>query len=358
MIDLKSLYPQCPRARLGAHLMCWFDGLGGNGHIAPGYASTDAAVISRQADLMQACGISWINIDYYPGEATTDVASRLWLAECAKRGMAFSLCMDGSSKASTAAMVTALNDLSWAFASPAYKRNAGKPQVSEFDSQSVDWTVIQSQFPSLSFLHLHKQFAWINVDANALAELKSENAAIGPDGWQAVWAGFHDFNWGNGPERFVDYQNGQTFLESFGCLSPSCADILLVTWNDYDERTGMERNFDEALNSPPKICMWPPPITGKYLWPLPLGNVLSSLVTSPVSLIVATQVSKTLNAAAIGPGIVRIEVWDDTTGVKLAEQQGGTISYPVPQTLPSGTSIILQAVGSNDAVLAKQAVTL
>jgi hypothetical protein len=278
-MQLKDFTPQAPNARWGAHIMLWFDNVGGGGHMSPGYQSFDPAVVFHQAELMQRLGISWVNGDWYGNEATTYKAGRLWLTECERRNMEFSVCMDGKSKDSTANMIADLTALAWAFKSPAYKHDQnGKLQVSEFDAKGVDWNAVQAQFPDISFLHIHKQFAWVEASEglNAISTLRSVNKSIGANGWQAAFPGFHDNNWGNGPERFVDYRNGQTWLDTCATVTADCRDVFLVTWNDYDERSGMERNLDEAMNTPPSICAWPPPIGGKYLWPLPMGTVLSA----------------------------------------------------------------------------------
>jgi hypothetical protein len=273
---LKDFAPQAPNAKWGAHVMCWFDNKGENNHISPGYASTDLAVISRQADLMQSVGISWINIDFYQNETTTLNAAKAWLKECEHRGMEFSLCMDGDSKTSTSAMSSALQAASWAFQSLAYKRSlTGQLEVSDYDAQGIDWIALQAQFPNIKFLHLHSGYAWVEITADAVGNIKSQNSQIGANGWQGVFAGFHDFNWGKGPERFVDYRNGQTFKDTCATITPNCRNVFVITWNDHDERTGIERNLDEATGSP-TITQWPPPDTGKYQWPLPLGGIFGS----------------------------------------------------------------------------------
>jgi phosphatidylinositol-3-phosphatase len=272
---LQDFTPQAPSARWGAHVMPWFAKGSNSPHMDVNYDSDDPATIARQAELMQQWGIEWINVDFYASIPTIVSAAKLWLAECARRGMGFSLMMDGNAKLSTQAMLNALATLGWAFNSPAYKRDAsGKLEVADFQA-SVDWAQIQSQYPNHSFLHVHQQVGWINAaaGAGAIAKAQQENAAIGAQGWQAAWPGFHDNDWGAGPERYVDYRDGQTFKDSCATITADCRDILLVTWNDHDERTGIERNLDEASG---KAFLWPPPVTGKYLWPLPLDGIFDS----------------------------------------------------------------------------------
>lgn len=356
---LVDLLPASFTGTIVFHDTPWFGA--GSSHRDVGYASDTIVTVNAKLDLIQEFGKGlqpWqlcLMIDWYGPTVDTivDMATQMTRSACQSRGLKFSLCFDkgiGNQSEMQAALSYANSKYFW---SPAFLQDEnGKLLSIEFGTAgSLDWPTLLSPYPNLRVLHWANDpvsgYSWIKVpNPDPINQLVSDNLRVY---MPSASAGFddHDPNnssqsiWG-GPARFAPYNLGQSWdaiWSNIRLINPAPKFIQIVTLSDHEERTGILGNLGFPNIIPDVI--------------LPTGDVIPNV---SISLTVITQ--KTFTATATGSGVVRMEIWDDTAGNKLAEQSGSTITYTVPASIPAGHVIILQAVGLNDTVLAKESVPL
>lgn len=163
---------------------------------------------------------------------------------------------------------------------PQYLHYDGRPVVFEFGMDAVgeaDWSKIQSAFPQILWIHIHKQgfdlnesggaFAWIDAphknslmgnnpmsrlnDFYRYAHTERSKLTVG-----AVYKGFDDSlaPWGKTNPKYIDQSCGKTWLRSFDFINMQYNDkvqlpfVQLLTWNDYEEGTALETGIDNCVS--------------------------------------------------------------------------------------------------------------
>lgn len=268
-----------PNLRVGTHMMGW--------HPNPtsrltAYTSNNAATIQRQLQAMKAFGISVVVLTW---QGTTvdpklqNVADLLSQQIAADGTMQFMLLLDPgivkyrvskantpeqemSAQLSSAAVQTILNRPGYRTRTvqvDPYTVKTVRP-VLDFDTQ-VDFTKVAPGPTPVEFWMRHVDYSWPEIVStiptfktnNALPSMKGPGVAFGffdggyphdilnPAMPLFKATGGIDWNtssWGPGvgAARLIAPMAGQTFLQSLDTINKNTDLILLVTWNDYDEK--------------------------------------------------------------------------------------------------------------------------
>jgi len=271
--DIHSLLYSGNTTKVYAHLMVWF---GGSSHMNVGYSSTDAGQVTRQINDMISRGIDGVIIDWYGSNSFEDQATQVVMAEAESHpGFTFAIMVDqGAIKwdscSGCSPQQALLSQLQYVeqkyFPSPAYMTDQGRPVVTNFDidlAYSIDWNALNAALSThplflfqnnSGFTHVLSggSYSWVMPTTSdyGVSYLSSFYGAGISSGEQVVGAAYKGFNdslaaWG--AHRVMGQQCGQTWLKTFSEINglynstKSLPALQLVTWNDYEEGTAIER---------------------------------------------------------------------------------------------------------------------
>lgn len=307
--------------KIMAHLMPWFcqpssappGGYNGSqtcgGHIATGYDSVNANLISAQAIAMQRVGLSGWVMDWYKQHDNVALAWKTYFANNPSSTLVFAMMEDGNGTPKTncpqngtdqtTCLTSAFNsDLDYLnatyFGNSKYDTDGGRPVVYFFVNEGswaspTNWTTVWTNVKSHTGTYSNPPkfifenasgathtssdgaFSWLAPFSltgtasqedwaqsyytgfyDTLAPLYSSKLAVG-----SLKKGFDDFfaSWKPSPNRVTGQQCGQvvqfvanqiTHSGDFG-TGQQLKKAQLATWNDYEEGTELETGIDNCL---------------------------------------------------------------------------------------------------------------
>lgn len=271
----------------------WF---GRPGHINVGYSSQDRVVLQRQIEQAKELGISGFVVNWYGPDNEFEDRSYSTLQELANRSnfnVALMYDEDNSDPSNTTNRT--LNDLQYAYEqyiatnarvpNHSYLRYNGRPVIFVFPKNGrTDWKVVRKAvdgWPDPPFL-IYKDinsgkytdafdgfYAWVHPgkegwkrDGSNWGEDYLENfyktmstkypdkVAVG-----AAWPGFDDSRASWSRNRRMDSRCGRTFEDSLRAFrryydaARPLPFLMIVTWNDYEEGTAIERGYANCGNN-------------------------------------------------------------------------------------------------------------
>jgi hypothetical protein len=268
----------------------WF---GDRDHIDVGYSSHDRVVLGRQIEQAQNLGISAFVVDWYgKRKPFLDAAFFLLQQEAVKKNFKVVLMYDEpeDSPDYTAAAMSSLDYAYDQYIGPqaphrsAYLTYNGRPVIFIWPrGKHTDWKQVREHIqgwqanPILimedgDMRHadvLDGFYAWVQPGERGwtpdgsnwgreylesfykkMKEKYPNKIAVG-----AAWPGFNDRKASWSLNRYMDSRCGKTFEESlrvfrrFYTSSDPLPFLLVVTWNDYEEGTAIERGVDNCLES-------------------------------------------------------------------------------------------------------------
>lgn len=268
----------------------WF---GDNDHIDVGYSSHDRVVLGRQVEQAQNLGISAFVVDWYgKRKPFLDAAFALMQQAAAERNFKVALMYDEpeDSPDYTTAAITTLDDAYERYIGPkapnraAYLTYNGRPVIFLWPrSKQTDWSQVRRHVqgweanPILLMEDggmrysdvLDGYYAWVQPGERGWAadgsnwgreylesfykkmrEKYPTKIAVG-----AAWPGFNDRKASWSLNRYMDPRCGKTFEESLRLFrryytnSDPLPFLLVVTWNDYEEGTAIERGVNNCRGS-------------------------------------------------------------------------------------------------------------
>jgi len=260
----------------------WF---GDREHMDVGYSAHDRVVLGKQIEQAQNLGISAFVVDWY-GKRKSFLDASIFLMQqtAAEKGFKVALMYDEpeSAEDATAAAVNSLDYAYDQYIGPkapnrsAYLTYEGKPVVFVWPrSKDTDWKAVRQHLqgwetPAVLFME-DGAGKLADVFDGFYAWVKPGDKGWSPDGsnWGrdylegfykkmkqqypnklaigAAWPGFDDRKASWSENRFMDSRCGKTFEESlrlwrkFYTNSDPLPFLLVVTWNDYEEGTAIER---------------------------------------------------------------------------------------------------------------------
>ena len=260
----------------------WF---GRPGHINVGYSSQDPAVLARQVAEAKDLGISGFVVNWYgPSHAFEDRAYSLLQDVAAGNDFAVAILYDENSDDPGHTTDDAINDLNYAHdhyiaagaSARAYLRYNGRPVIFIFPKDGhTDWQRVRQAVntwadpPLLLYKDVDPRlvgdfdgfYAWVhpgrggwaadgsNWGQSYLEHFYSEMTSQYPDKLAvgAAWPGFDDRRASWSRNRLMSARCGKTFADSLHLFRRYYNDqrplpfLLIVTWNDYEEGTAIER---------------------------------------------------------------------------------------------------------------------
>jgi len=273
-------------------------------HWNPPYTSTDPLVIAHHIQAAKAMSISGFVVDWYgPSLANgdergfMDQATAELLRQSAGQGFQVALMYDEgavrNAETLTAAYTTRMiSDLLYArqyLTAPAYLNINGHPALFVFPYPDVDpyidWPEVRSQLGiTITLLdedpnpddrphdaHFDGFYAWVQPAASTwltdgtewghdyltwfynvmtgLSPTYTNKVAVG-----GVWQGFDDSNAPWGQNRYMWPRCGQTWRDTWQLANQYNPPYVMIdTWNDFEEGTGIEFGTGECL-MPPRIA--------------------------------------------------------------------------------------------------------
>lgn len=267
----------------------WF---GNPKHINVGYSSQDPQVLTQQIEKAKGLGISAFVVNWYGPRKTFENESYMLLQKAAaQNNFKVAIMYDEDTEYPGPATEAVLVDLQYAYdryigpnALPtrsAYLRYHGRPVIFIFPKQGdTDWNKVRRMAnswedpPLLIFKDINKKYANDFDGFYAWVE-------PGPDGWKpdgsnwgrsylenfytrmtndypdkiavgAAWPGFDDTRAAWSQHRYMSNRCGKTFEQSLRLFrryyppSNPLPFLMLVTWNDYEEGTAIERGFSHC----------------------------------------------------------------------------------------------------------------
>lgn len=264
----------------------WF---GHPAHIDVGYSTQDRVVLEKQVERAQELGISGFVVNWYGQRNPFEDRSYAMLQEVAAgHGFRVALMYDEDRRDPEQATENAIRDLQYAYEryigpqaivpTSSYLTHDGRPVIFIFPKgKQTDWRQVRqalAQWPAPPLLiykfsrtDFEEEFdgfyAWVHP---------------GDKGWQpdgsnwgrsylesfyqtmnsryrnkiivgAAWPGFDDSQASWGLNRRMDHRCGRTFQESLRVFRRHHNDsnplpfLMIVTWNDYEEGTAIERGL-------------------------------------------------------------------------------------------------------------------
>lgn len=284
-VPLRSLLYDGATTRIWVRFMPWF---GDKGHVDVGYRSDDRNQVRRQVEDMMSRGITGAIVDWYgPHQEAKNKTTELLMREAEARNAEFQFalsydkgslkdCKDGCDQ--TAQVV---KDLTYAYNtfenSPAYLRLNGRPAVFFFglEKAGIDWQRLRSALPGNPLFFFRNSgafrdpaddggYSWIAPEAVKSGDPMSleylervyraarehrEKLVVG-----SAYKGFNDSMAGWGKGRVIDQQCGQTWLATFAMAGrffsrkDQLPDLLIATWNDYEEGTEIESGIENCVS--------------------------------------------------------------------------------------------------------------
>ena len=270
-------------------------------HTNPPYTSTDPLVIARHITAAKAMSISGFVVDWYGPSLTNgdergfmDQATAELVRQSAGQSFQVALMYDEGAVRTAEALTTAyttrmISDLLYArqyLTAPAYLNINGHPALFVFPYPDVDphidWAEVRAHLGLTVTLidedpnpgdpqhdaHFDGFYAWVqpghypwspdgldwgedylkwfyNVMAG-LAPTYTNKVAVG-----GVWPGFDDSSAPWGQNRYIWPRCGQTWRDTWGLAHQyNPPFVLIATWNDFEEGTGIEFGTGECLVPP------------------------------------------------------------------------------------------------------------
>ncbi len=281
-LPLRSLLYDGARTRIWVRYMPWW---GDKGHIDIGYRSDDRAQVSRQVADMVSRGITGAIVDWYgPRQERKNTSTLHLMREGEAQGLQFALSYDkGSLKDCTGGCdMTAhmIADLSYAYRTfeqlPAYMQINGRPALFFFglEKAPVDWQRLRVSLPGRPLLFFRNSGAFNNHDDDGgyswvapeavkpgdeisleylqrfyrAAREHPDKLVVG-----SAYKGFDDSQAGWGKHRVIEQDCGDTWLATFATAGrffsrgDQLPDLLVVTWNDYEEGTEIESGIENCV---------------------------------------------------------------------------------------------------------------
>ncbi len=280
---LRSLLYDGADTHVWVRFMPWF---GDKGHLDIGYRSDDRAQIRRQVTDMLSRGITGAIVDWYgPHQEFKNRTTQRLMQEAEAQNLQFAISYDkGSLKDcrggcdQTGQMTS---DLNYAFRtfenSPAYLRIEGHPAVFFFglEKYPIDWRRLRSSLPGQPLFFFRNSGAFRNPDDDGAYSWIAPEAVKPGDPMSAeylerfyraardnprkyavgsAYKGFNDSIAGWGKGRVIDQQCGETWLDTFATAgrfysrNNQLPDLLVVTWNDYEEGTEIESGIENCVS--------------------------------------------------------------------------------------------------------------
>ncbi|HYY69614.1 MAG TPA: endo-1,3-alpha-glucanase family glycosylhydrolase [Terriglobales bacterium] len=268
--------------RVVAAYQPWF---GRSGHINVGYSSQDRMVLERQVAEAKDLGIAGFVVNWYgPNHPFEDRAYSLLQDVAAGNDFSVAIMYDENADDPGHTTEDSINDLNYAFeryiagrrSSNAYLRYNGRPVIFIFPKGGhTDWRRVRQAVNSWSEppLLLYKDidprvandfdgfYAWVhpgrggwtpdgsNWGQSYLEHFYAEMTGQYPDKLAvgAAWPGFDDRRASWGRNRRMNPRCGKTFADSLRLFRRYYNNqhplpfLLIVTWNDYEEGTAIER---------------------------------------------------------------------------------------------------------------------
>ena len=270
-----------------AAYQAWF---GDPRHINVGYSSQDKVVLERQIEEAKNLGISGFVVNWYgPRKAFEDRSYALLQQLATQHAFSISLMYDEPDESPTPTEDT-IRDLQYAYehyigaqapTRSAYLTYEGRPVVFIFPKGgSTDWHRVRealsswAQPPLLLYKDANSRvapnfdgfYAWVHPGNGGwskdgsnwgeqyldsfyrnMTSKYSDKLAVG-----AAWPGFDDSRASWGRNRRMNSRCGKTFEESLRYFRRYYNDsrqlpfLLIVTWNDYEEGTAIERGLQRC----------------------------------------------------------------------------------------------------------------
>lgn len=264
----------------------WF---GSNDHIDVGYSSQDRIVIQKQISEAKNLGISGFLVNWYgPRMEYMDRSYSLMQTEAAQPGFKVAILYDEAVDNPGHETDAVIVDLQYAYdryisdqAGPsriAYLRYNGRPVIFIFPKTTkTDWNRVRqvvNSWPDRPLL-IYKDptseyasdfdgfYAWVepgkqgwspngkNWGEDYLQDFYQRMRSKYPDkiAVGAAWPGFDDSRASWSLNRHIDSRCGKTFEDSLRLFRRYYTDqeplpfLLIVTWNDYEEGTAIERGY-------------------------------------------------------------------------------------------------------------------
>jgi hypothetical protein len=245
----------------------WF---GRPGHINVGYSTQDPVVLRNQIAQAQDLGISGFVVNWYgPRKDFEDRSYALLQRLAAENRFQVALMYDEMTDRPQDATADALADLRYAYenyigpnargARHSYLRYQGRPVIFIFPKGlNTDWRRVRQYFDGFyAWVHPGRE-GWRPDGSNwgrsylegfyrDMSAKHEDKLAVG-----AAWPGFDDSRASWSRNRRMDPRCGKTFAESLRLFRRYYSDerplpfLLIVTWNDYEEGTAIERGLQQC----------------------------------------------------------------------------------------------------------------
>jgi hypothetical protein len=264
----------------------WF---GRPGHINVGYSSQDRTVLQRQIEQAKSLGIQAFVVNWYGARHQFEDTSYALMQQVAAQN-SFKVAImydedDSNPRGSTDAVMVDLQYAYDRYISPhatipreSYLRYHGRPLVFIFPkSHSTDWNRVRQMVnswqdpPLLIFKDINTKYAndfdgfyaWVNPGSGGwkrdgsdwgqdylehfyvtMKNKYPEKIAVG-----AAWPGFNDSRASWSLNRHMNARCGKTFEDSLRLFRRYYDNqhplpfLMVVTWNDYEEGTAIERGY-------------------------------------------------------------------------------------------------------------------
>jgi len=235
-----------------AHTLCWF-GSGNSAHKDMNYDSTDPLTIFQQSLSMRRKGITGVNPLWSGNDQSRDhqfstKAVQNWMHLCETTAFPFFLTIDHPESFP----IQSIKDLATYFASPAYYHWQGKPVLLAFDpltaaqlSALPDCALIYRNSGGLSLPKSSGAFEWpAPPSTQAYTDYfhKQTAGATGKLIINHVCPGFLGAAW-NKPGQVIPWRSGAEWEDSKDRVPANPMLVLVATWNDHDEGTGIEFTY-------------------------------------------------------------------------------------------------------------------
>ncbi|HWR35458.1 MAG TPA: endo-1,3-alpha-glucanase family glycosylhydrolase [Clostridia bacterium] len=270
----------------------WF---GRPGHINVGYSSQDRVVLQRQIDQAKSLGIAGFVVNWYgPGKEFEDRSYAQLQRLAAQNDFKVALMYDEDDSNPGNATDAVINDLRYAYVRyishhateprEPYLRYHGRPVIFIFPKGAgTDWNKVREAANSWEDppLLIYKDFdqryagafdgyyAWVHPGRKGwspdgsnwgrdyledfyttMNSKYADKLAVG-----AAWPGFNDSRASWSRNRRIDSRCGRTFEDSLRVFrryytgSRPLAFLMIVTWNDYEEGTAIERGYTNCKDA-------------------------------------------------------------------------------------------------------------
>lgn len=237
-----------------------------NGNYVP-YNSSDPAIVADQIAKMKYALIDHVS-SYYSGFLSANFPAIVAMAKaCLANALQFSISVNPNAILGittdqvTDQFIEHVTVICEAFSAANYATDSqNRPIIRIFDEPSgVDWNAVAANTPPCCLVFRNSQFShpqvggcfgWVNPVQGQpqninLASINTflTNAAANPTllAWYPAYAGFDDSLASWSQNRFMTRGQGRTLKQTLAAYSKlTNPTILLPTWNDHEEGSGME----------------------------------------------------------------------------------------------------------------------